>query len=405
MKKILLTMIFNVLLLGFTTSVDASMAISIGTDYGSGADSSGEATTAHNMMDGMGYNSQLITTPTSTHINTAANVFSVIGNDGILFFHGHASSDNIVWNYMGNGGQYAVGITRYGSMCTLDGYDLISTSEFGLEEAKLAIFMGCNTATNSTNIAKDAYSNGASATLGWAATIYDGDTDKWVNRFFTKLADGYSINNSITYANSFTDYAYNSAIKAVVKYGSLNAVLSSSNLEQMLISDSSNAIIEEINLKSFVVNNYTTFTSVGVANYIKKAYDEDFDISKYHVEHTINMDQEIYDFNLLVNGIKSNIGYTVFIENSNIIVIDNMKEFTEESNFTYTITDLYFDEDNAIKNALAKHPPIHENVQVTLESTLKRYDAMTGKTYFDVNIRAYDTILEVESIVTETFEI
>ena len=123
------------------------------------------------------------------------------------------------------------------------------------------------------------------------------------------------------------------------------------------------------------------------------------------MEHTTNGDQEIYDFNLLINGLKSNIGYTIFINENKITVIDNMKNYNENIATVYSTKSANeFDEENAIEIALERNPSVHKNIKITLYSTLKRIDVGTGKMYFDVNLRSYDTLLEVESIITETFE-
>ena len=405
MRKGLLTLMSAISVLGFATNVNAATSISIGTNYGDGADSSGEATTAYNKTKSMGYTAYLSTAPTISTITSYARTFANSGSGGALFFHGHASSERIIWNYLWTGGDYAAGITRYGSMCSIDGYTLLATSDFGLSNAKLAVFMGCNTATDSTNIANDAKNKGAKATIGWGATIYEGDTDKWVSRFYTKLASGGSISASVKYANSFSDYSHSSAIKATRTYGATSSTMSSSELEAMNISEKNISNLEKINSKTYRLTAKSTLTEDNVANYIKQGFNSNFNKNNYTMEHTTNGDQEIYDFNLLINGLKSNIGYTIFINENKITVIDNMKNYNENIATVYSTKSANeFDEENAIEIALERNPSVHENVKITLYSTLKRIDVETGKMYFDVNLRSYDTLLEVESIITETFE-
>lgn len=404
-RKRLLILVVAISVLGFVTNVTAATSISIGTNYGDGADSSGEASTAYNKTKSMGYTAYLSTAPTISTITSYAKKFSNSGSGGALFFHGHASSERIIWNYLWTGGNYAVGITRQGSMCSMDGYDLLATSKFGLSNAKLAVFMGCNTATASTNIANDAKNKGAKATIGWAATIYEGDTDKWVSRFYTKLASGGSISASVNYANSFSDYSHSSAIKATRTYGAISSTMSSSDLETMNISEEKVSNLEKINSKTYRLIARSTLTEANVANYIKQGFNSNFNENNYTLEHTTNGDQEIYDFNLLINGLKSNIGYTILINEDKVTVIDNMKNYNENIVAIYSAESANeFNEENAIEIALEKNPSVHENVEITFYSTLKRIDVETGKMYFDVNLRAYDTLLEVESIITETFE-
>lgn len=403
MKKGLFTLILALSILSYATTVEAKTSISIGTNYGSGPSSTGEATTAYNQTKSMGYTAYLVLSPTTSNLKNNANLFKNSGGNGALFFHGHANSERIIWNYLGIGGPYAVGITRYGSMSSNDGYDLLATSEFGLSNAKLAVFMGCNTATASTNIASDARAKGASATIGWAATIYEGDTDKWVSRFYSKLATGATISSSVSFANSFSDYSHNSAIKATRLYG--NTGVSVKSLDNIATNIKMNDVVGLKEKVYFLQNNRITISKAEAINYIKEAYNSNLDSDKYLIEHVVNDIQEIYDFNLIINGVRSNIGYTVIVENGKVTTIDNMKNYSENiSDFTNIQSINEFNEEEAVQIALSRNPVINDNIRITLDSTLKRYDVDTKKMYFDVNLKYYDTLLGVKSIITETFE-
>lgn len=219
------------------------------------------------------------------------------------------------------------------------------------------------------------------------------------------MASGGSISASVKYANSFSDYSHSSAIKATRTYGATSSTMSSSELEAMNISEKNISNLEKINSKTYRLTARSTLTEDNVANYIKQGFNSNFNKNNYTMEHTTNGDQEIYDFNLLINGLKSNIGYTIFIDENKITVIDNMKNYNENIATVYSTKSANeFDEENAIEIALERNPSVHKNIKITLYSTLKRIDVGTGKMYFDVNLRSYDTLLEVESIITETFE-
>lgn len=77
MKKGILTLVTAILVLGFATNVNAATSISIGTNYGDGADSSGEATTAYNKTKSMGYTAYLSTAPTISTISSYAKNFLI----------------------------------------------------------------------------------------------------------------------------------------------------------------------------------------------------------------------------------------------------------------------------------------------------------------------------------------
>lgn len=48
----------------------------------------------------MSYTAYLSTAPTISTITSYAKKFSNSGSGGALFFHGHASSERIIWNYL-----------------------------------------------------------------------------------------------------------------------------------------------------------------------------------------------------------------------------------------------------------------------------------------------------------------
>ena len=198
MKKILTKILCFFLAISPVTVVMAKSSLSIGDDYGN-ISSREEATTAYNYTKNMGYISYLLTSPSYKQVGNAITTLNNF-DGGVLFFLGHANSDMIVWN--------STGISRTSN------YDMTffhAIQEFRLSDIDMAIFMGCNSAYNtSANLPKTAYNSGAGAkrTVGWYYEIYEGDTDIWVTRFYTKLANGGTFLESINYANNY-NYSHN----------------------------------------------------------------------------------------------------------------------------------------------------------------------------------------------------
>ena len=399
MKKSIKLLTVLLTAFGFTTNVFAKASVSIGTNFGSGnVNSAGEATTAYNYTSSMGYTAYLQTVPTISNVASLASTFSSSGANGALFYLGHANSSRIIWNYNGNtSSNYKVGITRYGSMCSMDGYDLLSISAWGLSNAKLGVYMGCESAKDTTNIASEAYAGGAKATLGWKKSIYDGDTDTWVSRFYYRLSNGYTIAQSRNYANSYTGYIDSSSITDIRSYGATSNTMNVLTPEVMSIKDNT---VHTISVG-------TELKEADLVSYIKK-YNKDFNEKDYVVEHITNDDGDIYNYNLVINGIKTTIGYTITNSENKIELIDNMAGKASKINELKQVVakkDLRnFDKEAAIEEALNRHKVDHKEMSIKLRDTHVRYNVEKGRIEFVVAIDYYDSQLDVKSIFTETFE-
>lgn len=396
---------------GTICNVSAKTAIAIGTNYGSaGGDSSGEAETAATYAAKMGYSSYLTTQPTYEKISNYITTFKNGGTNGILFFHGHANSSEMTWNYNNKGGDYKVGLHRSKSYCAIDGYTYTSIDSFKLSNAKLVIFMGCNTAKDTSNFPSTAVNKGAKAAIGWKETVVEGDTDVWIYRFYTKLSSGGTINESINYANGFSDYKKNSNIKSTKKYGSTTASLNFTveeleTMSEIITSQNVKNKIDTVTKKTYALSKKEIVEVSDIINYIKNSYNSSFDINNYQYEMTETDSESIYDFNLIIDGAKSNIGYTVFVTNDEITVVDNMNNYSEGKSAINVCSLENFDEDELKNIALSRHQNHADEYEISIESTSKSYDVENGKKYFDVFIKYYNATHDVTSIVVESFEI
>lgn len=403
MKKIII--ILAVLAALLPNIVLAKTSISIGTKFNNNLDSSNEATIAYNATRKLGYTAYLSTIPTKSVLSDFANKFKNGGTNGIMFFHGHANSSSIIWNYEERGGKYSVGITKNNSMSGIDGYDYLSISEFTPSNASLAIFMGCETTKNtSNNIALTAYNQGAKSTIGFDKTIYEGDTDKWTNRFFEKLSNGSSVESSFIYANGFNDYQYLLNMKSARRYGNQYIAFSSYNKSN----EKSYSLTDSITQKEKIynINANQKFTIENIINYIKETFNKSFDPNKYIYIYNYNGNEEIYSFNLLIDGIQSDIGYTVIVTNNKLHIFDNMKEYNENTNTQNKLkSSIKFDENLAIEKTINKYKNINSDIEITFDSSKKYYKTAENKFYFDVNLKYYNKKLETTSIITDTYEI
>lgn len=424
MKKFKLFLVLISVFSLLPTLVEAKVSINIGTAEYNGPNSSQEATYAYNKTKGMGYTGHLSITPTVTTRNTLTNALKNSSDGGVAFFLGHANSDKITWQYNGNTGAYKVGLTRNGSMCTMDGFDLLSTSAFITTKTQLAVMMGCGSANNSTNnIAKTANSNGAKVSMGWVYTIYDGDTDTWVTRFYDKLAAGTTIKVARDYANSYSSYYDATAIKTQRVYGNESGLTitttsykSAPTTEATTKEDFENlASMAEVKAKTYSLNAVEKNTTINVKsnntkdlviNYVQKSFDSKLNANDYKIDVTENDGQLIYDMTLLVNGFQTTVGYTVIIENGEVIVFDNMNSKTKDivvNNFATKKSTKVFDEKSAIEKAI-KENPTFDTTTITFDSTQKIYDVEDGKLYFLVHLKEFETEHETVNMRTVKFE-
>lgn len=140
-----------------------------------------------------------------------------------------------------------------------------------------------------------------------------------------------------------------------------------------------------------------------IAKYIKKHYDSTFDLDSYYLGVVENVDETIYDFNLIIDGAKADVGYTVFVVNNEIKVIDNMNGYDKSKiNIQHKEN---FDEEAAKRDALKKYSAMaNDDVSITIESTSKTFNTKENKKYFNVIIHSYDKVLDISAVYVESYE-
>ncbi len=383
-------------------------SFSVGTKFSnsSGDDSSDEATIAKTKLSEMGYATLLLTIPTLSRMTLKINNSRAWMESDVLYFLGHANSSTIYWDYLGKGGDYAVAI-RNEDVGYCDNYwAYTGIGMYNMNYVDLGVFMGCSTASDPTNnLPKYANSRGAKVTIGWTTDIPQQDTYNWTNRFFTKLANGYDVNQAVSYANSFT-YS-SSAIKSTKIYGFSNITISSSSLPEFETMDES---VSSYTLNKKISNvSKDNFKSV-IENEIKMNLNVDFNPDDYIIESAINDNGIIYDYYYTVNGIKTNIGYTVFTnyDSTKIIrIVDNMNGINTKS-LSNTNTNgiqakskrLTSDLVNSMKEkALEISGEINYNTPTkTIIDEYKYYDILENKLYYNIVVEIVDPIPNTKTI-------
>lgn len=369
--------------------------LSVGTDYGSiGGNSTPEANWVGSTLTLNGYTGSTVVAPTYTSFNSKVLGRYTLESD-VLYFLGHASSDNVSWNYQAKNGNYAVGIVNKNSDATYYGngvqYRMTGIGRYNLSNVDLAVFQGCSTAANSSsNLPKYANSQGAKVAIGWASDISQSDSLPWIKRFFSNGFFPNNVTNMVNYANSFGYVT--SAIKNTRIYGNGNTSVFPASATQVMsvtnVDNRKNTINEPYNTNSSSLQEIKS----KIVSLIKENIDEEINENDFIIETAQNDSGKIYDLYFTINGVKTSLGYTVFTNADGTIITDiynNMNNYEPEvlkTEKSLTIENKLNQVTTAKANEINKtavNVVKSENLNTTTEivDTFNYYDVSEAKLY------------------------
>lgn len=317
-------------------SLNNRTSYSVGTDYKKNfldlnqINTTEDAEYANNVYSNMKWNSILNVKPTKSNLKGKHSNGYYYLESSILFFSGHGNSDTMGWNYKSKGGNYAVNITTgTGNYNYTDGSLGIGLGQFNSSQNDLVVFAGCKTAEGSSNITKYMVDRGAKTSIGWKVSIGAGSHTNWLKRFNDKLKTNSStIQEAASYADGY-NYVDN-GVKNYVIYGNKFQIPAHGFLIAMTNPNLKDDDVENqyvINEKVFIPNNYdsVSYMKQNIDQIITSKISSTFNKNDYKIE--INgVDQKIYDYVLYVNGVRTDLGYTVITKNNEILSIyDNTK--------------------------------------------------------------------------------
>lgn len=225
----------------------------------------------------------------------------------------------------------------------------------------------------------------------------------WVERFMISLNFGGTINTAIDYANSYL-YPHSSSKAYYIALG--NASYKNMTLKN-LQSQSIVNIRSENERKIYTLNGNYNYSQL--EEELKRKFSIE-NIKDYEVNYTKNESYDIIDYTLLINGFKSQLGYTVFKYPDKIIIYDNTtNEIEQINNYAKNVTtnnNLSFNETEIIEQVLAQYTEKFNklsNKKINLESTLKRFDISNNKYYFDINVMITDEVQNTSYISTYSY--
>ena len=409
-KKILLTSLL--LSVGIITFAIASPTVqawfipnrttlSVGQNYGSGdINTIVDADNAHSAYTSMGLNaSSKLTAPTSSQLTANHSNGTPRLESGIIFMSGHGNASQIGFTNVGvrndatDSGKY-IGIGKYQNHRTA-----------------LWVFAACQTASGSSNITKYAADQGAKSSIGWVPSIGAGSHTNWLKRFNGQIKT--KTKTVAQSASSASGWIYlDNGVKNYKIYGYttynpwyfMNAAEKGSTSYEL---DSDEYIIENnILAKNEVVSE--TEIKKSAENFIKNNINKNFNLKDYKVE--INgTDEKYYDYVLHVDGIRTNIGYTVVAEvsgqvriydNTENYIIAQVKNSIQTVSHKATQSSANIARTNSMQTAISNDLTA-QNYKVHLETAY--YDVFTNRLYnaVFVEVETSEGLFYVNEYLTE----
>ena len=186
--------------------------------------------------DSLGRHSYYNSECTFSYVNSTSRI-----NTEFVTFVGHASPD-VIQVHEGP----LVSITKWNTNSAAGDVGLQS---FTLSDVRLMIFAGCSTAGTSSsgnNICQTAINRGADTVLGFTNIVARQDCTPFITNFARRAAAGYTMQECLTYANSFS-YTNNN-IKCGRLYGNTTQRFSSIKASRAALYEDTEINIGEINL-------------------------------------------------------------------------------------------------------------------------------------------------------------
>ncbi len=377
------------------------VAMSVGTDYSgfwpwqADIDTTQDAINAQTAFASMYYNSYYQNIPTYQYLR-GNNPYTGKPRmeSKVLFFSGHGNNQSMTYNYKQQGGDNKTGIWwGYNWDSSSSGYKYAGIYSYNMNNVRLAIFGGCQTALGQDNLAKRANTSGVGTSMGWSVSIGASSHSQWFNNFFVELKkSGRTVQTAVNYANGFS-YSDN-GVKNVVIYGNTQYV---PTWDSDIYKATNILDIEKIeyipNYK--LKNSYEDKELKDFLNYfIKENINKNFNIDDYSYEINGTNITKYYDLNYLYNGAKTSSSYTIIVENDIVIkIIDNTKTFDQIEN-----KNMITDSDRKQNLLDIKNEVLKQN---------KNYEIVSQKdeVIYDINDGKYKILsfTEIKDIETQTF--
>lgn len=386
LSLLLILSLFNDNVYAWYTPSNNYTALAVGAYYNSSVSSINNATDAYSTYNAMGLTTMKITSPTLSNLTGAHSNGVPYLQSGIIYFNGHATSfamlfpDNV--NIIAN--------------------NIISGSNIGIgyyDNKKTAFieFAGCQTAKGTDSIAEYANDQGANITMGWTTDLNISSFVNWNTRFNDKIqTKTTSVNDA---AASASNHIYlNNTVKNYKVYGAggynpwywITGKKTASSTGQVALKTNKYTIRSNVDNNYFKEDNINVINNL-IYNYISKSVTNDFDAKNYRLEVNGN-DVKYYDYVLYLDNVRTNLGYTVSINNDNeIYLFDNMQGIKEKDAINQVSTNMNkytrisYDmlENISMSDSLSSVP----NTNSEIVNRINYYDFDSNKAFYVLEIK------------------
>lgn len=354
-------------------------SFAVGAKY-SDADSTINAVNATARYTQMSFtNTKTNTSPTASNLKSQHSNGVPYLQSGIVFLNGHANSS--LFEFPNN---VYISKQNYhsGNFVGIGAYDNTKTALF--------IMAGCKTAESSSSITDYVVTQGAKSAIGWTTDLSVGSFVNWNKRFHDKIKDKTtSVRNAASSANNhiyLSGTVKNWRISGSSSYNPwyfINGTTTASKDNYLVLEENEYIIQNEISALSSKYSNETTseIEVMNIAeNYIIRKINPDFSSSDYVLEVNGN-DNKYYDYILYVDGVRTNIGYTVVQEVNGVIRLFDNTNNNEIDRVKFDINSKSFKISSSIA-AYARSSAIEKTLDANNNSS--KTDIMMDFPYYDV---------------------
>lgn len=309
-------------------------------------------------------------------------------DSAIIYFAGHGDGLSIDLGY-------GMGISNG------TGKDYKNIENLDFNQVQLGVLSACYSAVPGIpSIAKQINDNGAACTIGWKEDVQSPSLKDFNAKFFEHLDNGNNFENTaagaendLTNGSTLPSYHPTATVFNYEFFGNKQNTIEKLSNKQSENKKGIESLLHE-GLEQYVITDDVSYKHMSgeygeIENYIKENINNEFNLNDYTIyekerSKTVQYKPVYFRYNL--NGIETDFGYNILIENDKAVLITvagtpisentpltlSENNYTDEELFDIAIEELGFD--NEIKNKRAS----------------RMYLSATGEILYQVEITYYD---------------
>ena len=297
-----------------STPYSNKTALSIDVDYADGTSGVDQATNSYDTYTSMGLTTKKITNTTGTNVQGKHSNGTKYLESGIIYLVGH--SEYAGMTFINN-----VRITSSTYNIDTDAKHIYGIRNYDNTKTSMITFAGCNTAqAGEDNLALLTYGSGTKITMGWTTDLNIASYKNWNKRFNEKIKD--KSTSALSAAESASNHIYlSNTVKNYRLYGKFNK-----NPWHFLNTKSTDNLISSERISNIKINKNNDENTQIIDSYLMNEIGN-IDLNDYKLEVN-GVHQRYYDYVLYINGVRTNLGYTIVKDNTTneLILYNNAPE-------------------------------------------------------------------------------